>query len=71
MEADYLESITESGKTFDEALTKALMILKLTKEQVNIEIIDNGKKGFLGIGYSPVKIRVTKKIENNQGLYHS
>ena len=67
MEVDYLESITESGKTFDEALTKSLMILNLTEEQVNIEILDNGKKGFLGIGYSPVKIRVTKKIENNQG----
>jgi spoIIIJ-associated protein len=67
MEVDYLESITESGKTFDEALIKSLMMLKLTEEQVNIEILDNGNKGFLGIGYSPVKIRVTKKNENNLG----
>ena len=62
-----MESVTESGKTFDEALAKALMTLKLTREQVNIEILDEGKKGFLGIGSSPVKIKVTKKIENNQG----
>lgn len=67
MEVDYLESITETGNTYESALTKALMNLKLTKEQVNIEILDNGSKGFLGIGYSPVKIRVTKKVENNQG----
>ncbi len=56
-----MEFIEVSAKTYDEAVTDALVQLGATSEQVEIEVIDEGKAGFLGIGKKPVVIRVTKK----------
>lgn len=38
------------GVTVEEAIQKGLDSLKLTKVEVDIKILDEGKKGFLGIG---------------------
>lgn len=54
--------IEMTGKTVDEALKNALEQLKLTKEDVNIDIIDEGNKGIFNlIGNKPARIRITKK----------
>ena len=47
-----------SGKNEKDAINKALEELNLTEDQVRIEIIDKGKKGFLGIGEEDTVIRV-------------
>jgi len=47
------------GKTEDEALTKALAQLGLDRDDVSVEILERAKSGFLGLGSSPAKIRVT------------
>ena len=39
-----MKTIEMTGKTVDEALKNALNELKLTKEEVDIEIIDEGSK---------------------------
>ncbi|MBO5371479.1 MAG: protein jag [Lachnospiraceae bacterium] len=57
-----MEFIEVSAKTYDEAVTDALVKLGTTSDQVEIEVIDEGKAGFLGIGKKPVVIRVTKKL---------
>lgn len=44
-----MREVTASGQTVDEAIQSALKQLNTTKDKVNIEIIDEGKKGFLGI----------------------
>ena len=56
-----MEFIEVSAKTYDEAVTDALVQLGATSDQVEIEVIDEGKAGFLGIGKKPVIIKVTKK----------
>lgn len=56
-----MDFIEVSAKTYDEAVTDALVQLGTTSDQVEIEIIDKGSAGFLGIGSKPVKIKVSKK----------
>lgn len=53
--------VEKSGKSVEEALRLALIELDATREQVEIEVLDEGSKGFLGIGAKETRIRVTKK----------
>lgn len=57
-----MDFIEVSAKTYDEAVTDALVQLGATSDQVEIEVIDKGSSGFLGIGAKPVKIKVSKKV---------
>ena len=57
-----MDFIEVSAKTYDEAVTDALVKLGATSDQVEIEVIDTGSSGFLGIGAKPVKIKVTKTL---------
>ena len=57
-----MDFIEVSAKTYDEAVTEALIQLGVTSDQVEIEVIDKGSSGFLGIGAKPVKIKAKKKI---------
>lgn len=41
-----MREITASGETVDEAIQSALEQLNLSKDEVEIEVIDEGKKGF-------------------------
>ena len=56
-----MDSIEKSGKTVEEAIEEALVILNCTRDQVDVEIIEQGSKGFLGLGSKLAKILVTKK----------
>jgi spoIIIJ-associated protein len=54
-----LKEITASGSTVEEAVQSALEQLDATEDQVEIEIIDEGKKGILGlIGAKRAYVRV-------------
>ncbi|RDW15248.1 protein jag [Oceanobacillus arenosus] len=44
-----MKQITASGQTVEEAVQSALEQLNTTSDQVEVEIIDEGKKGLLGI----------------------
>lgn len=57
-----MDFIEVSAKTYDEAVTDALVKLGATSDQVEIEVIDKGSSGFLGIGAKPVRIKVTKTL---------
>mgnify|MGYP000921431075 CR=1 FL=1 len=60
-----MKVIEMTGKTVDEALKHALDELKLTKDKVDVEIIDEGSKGLFNlIGAKPAKVRVTKKPDS-------
>ena len=56
-----MDSIEKSGKTVEEAIEEALVILSCTRDQVDVEIIEQGSKGFLGLGSKLAKVLVTKK----------
>jgi len=60
---DRMESLEKSAKTVDEAVTDALVELGLTSDQVDVEILDEGSKGLLGLfGSKLARVRVTKKV---------
>jgi spoIIIJ-associated protein len=52
---------TATGNTVDEAIESALEQLQTSKDQVNVEVIDEGKKGFLGFGTKPAIVKVSIK----------
>lgn len=54
-------NIEETGKNVEEATEKALEQLGVTEDDVDVEILDEGTKGFLGIGQTPAKVRVALK----------
>lgn len=57
-----MKIIEMEGKTVDEALKNALNQLNLTEDQVEVEIIQEGSRGFLNlIGNKPAKILVKVK----------
>ena len=59
-----MNTITVSAKTLDEAITKALIELGTTSDNLDYTVIDEGSAGFLGIiGAKPVKISAKKKRE--------
>ena len=51
--------IVTTGKTIDLAVAAALKELKLDRDNVSVEVLENAKSGFLGIGASPAKVKVT------------
>ena len=56
-------TVETTGKNIDEAIEKALKELQTTRENVKIEIIEEGNKGFLGfIGSRDAKVKVTKNV---------
>jgi len=61
-------SIEKTGKTVQEAISAALSELKLSEEEVDIEVIEEGAKGFFGIiGSKVARIKaIIKKIEKNR-----
>ena len=55
-----MNSTEASGKTQDEALEIALRVLEVDLGEVEVEVINPGKSGFLGFGSEDVRVRVTK-----------
>ncbi|MGM9552278.1 MAG: RNA-binding cell elongation regulator Jag/EloR [Clostridia bacterium] len=51
--------IEKTGATIDAAVESALKELDCSREDVEIEILNKGSKGFLGLGVSEAKVRVT------------
>lgn len=56
-----MKEIIITGKTVDAALAAALGELGKTADQVEYEVLEEGKKGLFGIGASDAKIRVWLK----------
>lgn len=63
-----MKQVTGKGVTVEQAIEQALVQLQTTKEKVEVNIIDEGKKSFLGLfGGRPAVVEVTKQedpIEN-------
>ena len=51
--------IETTGETRDAAIEAALRQLGMDRDDVSVEVLDNGKKGFLGFGAAPARVRVT------------
>ncbi len=61
-------SIEISAKTIDDAIEKGLAELGLERENVTVEVLENPKSGFFGIGGSLAKILMTELGEDGEPL---
>jgi len=59
---DIRDSIERSGKTVEDAISDAVKQLGTTRENVDVEVLQEAKSGILGIGSKPAKVRVTIKL---------
>lgn len=58
-----MDEIQKMGKTVSDAVNEALKEMNLTKEEVEIIVIDEGSKGFLGMfGAKDAVVRVKRKF---------
>jgi len=55
-----------TGKTEDAAIAAALRELGLAREEVSVEVLELAKSGFLGIGGTPAKIKVTYEVPDEE-----
>lgn len=56
------KAVETTGKTIEEAVRLALIHLDVESEdEIEYEVIEEGSKGFLGIGAKETRIRATKK----------
>ena len=55
-----MDSIEKYGRTEEEAISEALKALNAKREEVEVEILEAGKGGFLGLGSKPWKVSVSK-----------
>ena len=58
-----MKQLTQIGATTDKAISLALQKLGKTREQVDVEVLQEGKRGFLGFGSRTAKVCVTVKEE--------
>lgn len=71
------ESGIFTGKTVDTAIEAGLISLGLTKDEVTIEVLEEGRKGILKMGAKDAKVRIIskndtagKREENNDTFEH-
>lgn len=56
------KELTVTAKTVDEARQKAAEQLKISADELEYTVLEEGKRGFLGIGASDAKILVTVSV---------
>lgn len=58
-----MSRVEKTGKTIQDAIDEALKELNAKEDDVTIEVLEAGSKGFLGIGSKLAKVAVTKKVD--------
>ena len=58
--------ITATGKTIDLAIAAALEQLGMDRDSVSVEVLENPRSGFLGIGSTPAKVKVTYEVPDEK-----
>ena len=57
-----IKTLETTGRTEEAAVQSALEQLGLDRDSVSVEILDRAKKGFLGLGSTPARVRVTYEV---------
>lgn len=57
-----MKSVEKTGRTVEEAIEAALLELGAERDQCEVEVLDEGNKGFFGLlGSKPARVRVAMK----------
>lgn len=59
-----MTTVKQAGTTVEIAIEKALQQLNVSRNDVEIDVLTQGRKGFLGIGAKEAEVRVTVKEKN-------
>lgn len=54
-----MRSVETEGASIDEAIARALELLRIERERVDVEILENATRGVLGFGGKSARIRAT------------
>ncbi|EOS9362376.1 RNA-binding cell elongation regulator Jag/EloR [Listeria innocua] len=60
-----MRDMTAQGSNVEEAIQNALATLETTRDKVEVEVLDEGKKGIFGIGS---RLAMVKVIEKEDGI---
>ena len=63
-----MEFIEVSAKTVDDAITEASIKLGTTSDKIEVEVIEKGSTGFLGIKSKPAIIKARKKNDTADNI---
>ena len=55
-----------TGKTIDLAIQAALDQLSMDRDSVSVEVLENAKSGFFGIGAQPAKVKVSYEVPDEE-----
>lgn len=66
-----MRSTTQTAATSEQAIQQALTELGIRRDQASIKILDEGKKGFLGLGAKPAVVIVSAKEEEKTSVLTS
>jgi len=58
-----MRSVESEGSTIDEAIENALRLLRLERDAVEIEILENATKGLLGFGTKKARVRARERAK--------
>ena len=56
------KSIEATGKTIDLAIQAGLDMLQMDRDSVSVEVLEQPRSGFFGIGASPAKVSLTYEV---------
>lgn len=54
-----MRQLTQTGVTVEEAISIGLQKLGCSKDEVQVEVLQEGKKGFFGFGARPAEVKIT------------
>jgi spoIIIJ-associated protein len=66
-EGNGMDGVEASGKTVEDAVDTALAELGAAREDVEIEVLNEGRGGVLGVGASDARVRVRLRDESADG----
>ncbi|MGF2617863.1 DUF342 domain-containing protein [Rossellomorea vietnamensis] len=66
-----METIVSRGKDVHEAISLGLELLNATRQEVEIEIIQQQSKRFMGLGQKQAVVKLTKQMESTNAPPHS
>lgn len=63
-----MTTVRQTGNTVEVAIEKALDQLKVSRNEVEVEVLSAGKKGFLGFGAKEAEVVVTVKAQEKEAV---
>ncbi len=66
MQERKLKVLEVSGRDVDEAIANGLAQLGMSRDEVLIEVLSRGKRGLLGLGAEPARVRILYPAEESE-----